>query len=70
MTAPNIRLQDFAKFGKHNSLTFQRRLPGPIERVWAYLTESKPRQQWLAFGEMQLVQGSAFELAWRNDDLY
>ncbi len=69
MTPLSIRLQDFAKFGKDNSLTFQRRLPGPIERVWAYLTVSKLRQQWLAAGEMELVQGSVFELVWRNDDL-
>jgi uncharacterized protein YndB with AHSA1/START domain len=69
MMTPAIRLQDFANFGKDNSLTFQRRLPGPIERVWAYLTDSKLRQQWLAAGEMQLHQGSSFELVWRNDDL-
>src|SRR6202050_4671577 len=32
------------------SLTIQRMLPGPIERVWAYLTESDLRRKWLAGG--------------------
>ncbi len=32
------------------TVKIQRRLPGPIERVWAYLTESELRRQWLAAG--------------------
>ncbi|MFY8106321.1 MAG: SRPBCC family protein [Elstera sp.] len=51
------------------TLTIQRLLPGPIERGWAYLTESDLRGQWLASGEMELKIGAPFELVWRNDDL-
>lgn len=51
------------------SLRIQRRLPGPIERVWAYLTDSDLRRQWLASGTMQLQAGASFELVWRNDEL-
>ena len=51
------------------TLRIQRLLPGPIERVWAYLTESDLRRQWLAAGAMQAVAGTAFELVWRNDEL-
>lgn len=51
------------------TLTIQRLLPGPVERVWAYLTESDLRRQWLAAGDMQPKTGSAFELTWRNDEL-
>ena len=36
------------------TLTIQRLLPGPIERIWAYLTESDLRRRWLAAGEMTL----------------
>jgi uncharacterized protein YndB with AHSA1/START domain len=32
------------------TVKIQRLLPGPIERVWAYLTESDLRRQWLAAG--------------------
>lgn len=51
------------------TLTIQRRLPGPIERVWAYLTESDLRRKWLAAGEMEPRVGAPFELVWRNDEL-
>lgn len=51
------------------TLSFQRRLPGPIERVWSYLTDSALRAQWLAAGTLPQASGSAFELLWRNDDL-
>ncbi|RFB81236.1 SRPBCC family protein [Methylovirgula sp. 4M-Z18] len=51
------------------TLTIQRRLHGPIERVWAYLTDSDLRRQWLAAGDMELAAGTAFEFVWRNDEL-
>ena len=51
------------------TLTIQRLLPGPIERVWAYLTESDRRRQWLAAGPMEMKVGAAFEFVWRNDEL-
>jgi uncharacterized protein YndB with AHSA1/START domain len=51
------------------TLRLQRRLPGPIERVWSYLTESDLRRQWLASGDMPLQPGASFELVWRNDEL-
>src|SRR5579862_158589 len=51
------------------TLKIQRLLPGPIERVWAYLTESELRRRWLAAGEMQMKVGAPFELVWRNDEL-
>jgi uncharacterized protein YndB with AHSA1/START domain len=37
-------------------------LPGPIERVWAFLTESDKRARWLAAGEMELKPGGKVEL--------
>lgn len=51
------------------TLKIQRLLPGPIERIWAYLTESELRRQWLAAGQMELRQGAPFEFVWRNDEL-
>jgi len=52
-----------------NTLRIQRLLPGPIERVWSYLSDSDLRRQWLAGGTMRLQQGASFELVWRNDEL-
>lgn len=51
------------------TLTIERLLPGPIERVWAYLTQDELRRKWLAAGEMELKLGASFELVWRNDEL-
>jgi uncharacterized protein YndB with AHSA1/START domain len=51
------------------TLKIQRLLPGPIERVWAYLTDSDLRRQWLASGEMDLQPDAPFELTWHNDEL-
>jgi uncharacterized protein YndB with AHSA1/START domain len=51
------------------ALKIERLLPGPIERIWAYLTESELRRQWLAGGKMEMRIGAPFELVWRNDEL-
>ncbi|HTJ09519.1 MAG TPA: SRPBCC family protein [Candidatus Binataceae bacterium] len=51
------------------TLKIQRLLPGPIERVWAYLTQSELRRQWLAAGKMEMKVGAPFELVWRNEEL-
>lgn len=51
------------------TLTLRRVLPGTIERVWAYLTDSDLRRKWLASGEMAMQVGSPFALTWRNDEL-
>jgi len=51
------------------TLKIERLLPGPIERVWAYLTDNNLRRQWLAAGEMEMKVGAPFELVWRNDQL-
>lgn len=51
------------------TLRIQRLLPGPVDRVWAYLTEGELRRQWLAAGDMTLQVGAPFEFVWRNDEL-
>src|SRR5215813_2414061 len=51
------------------TLQIQRLLPGPIERIWAYLVESDKRRKWLAAGTMELKVGAPFEFVWRNDEL-
>ncbi|MEQ1941334.1 SRPBCC family protein [Mesorhizobium sp. VNQ89] len=59
----------FGVLTEPTTLTIKRVLPGPVERVWAYLTESDLRRKWLASGDMQLSVGAPFELTWRNDEL-
>jgi uncharacterized protein YndB with AHSA1/START domain len=64
-----IASDDYGVLVEPATLEIQRVLPGPIERVWAYLTDSELRRQWLASGPMELKRGAAFELVWRNDEL-
>jgi uncharacterized protein YndB with AHSA1/START domain len=51
------------------TLKIQRLMPGPIERIWAYLTDSELRRKWMAAGDMEMKAGAPFELVWRNDEL-
>ncbi len=69
MTATVVQDPPWGTLTDATTLTLQRRLPGPAERVWSYLTDSRLRRQWLAAGEMDLKPGASFELVWRNDEL-
>lgn len=55
-------MKDHATLIKPSTVRFERLLPGPVERVWAYLTESKKRATWLAAGEFDLRLGGKIEL--------
>ncbi|CAI0798239.1 Activator of Hsp90 ATPase homolog 1-like protein [Serratia quinivorans] len=62
-------MNDYGMIIETGTLRIQRLLPGPIERVWAYLTESDKRATWLAAGDMKLESGAQVELVFRNSDL-
>jgi uncharacterized protein YndB with AHSA1/START domain len=62
MTTYGVSLAD-------DAIRFERLLPGPIERVWAFLTESDKRALWLAAGPMDLRRGGEIELQFHNADL-
>jgi uncharacterized protein YndB with AHSA1/START domain len=51
------------------TVKLERLLPGPIERVWAYLTESDKRAKWLAAGEFDLRVGGGIRLEFDNSKL-
>lgn len=64
-----LAMSEFGVVTEARTLCIRRVLPGPIERVWAYLTESDKRGRWLAFGPMELRVGGQVELTFRNSDL-
>jgi uncharacterized protein YndB with AHSA1/START domain len=68
MTEP-AKLDAFGVLTEPTTVKIQRLLPGPIERIWAYLTENQLRRKWLAAGEMEMTVGAPFELVWHNDEL-
>lgn len=45
-----------------NSLRFERTLPGPIDRIWSYLTEGELRAKWLAGGSTESRVGGEVRL--------
>ena len=62
-------MKELATLIKPSTVRFERLLPGPLERVWAYLTESKKRATWLAAGEFELRVGGKVELIFDNEKL-
>ena len=55
-------MNDYATRIAPDAIRLERLLPGPIDRVWAFLTESDKRARWLAAGEMELKPGGKVEL--------
>jgi uncharacterized protein YndB with AHSA1/START domain len=53
----------------NDSIRFERLLPGPIERVWAYLVEPDKRALWLAGGPITLAPDGEVALQFRNAEL-
>ncbi|MBZ9602584.1 SRPBCC family protein [Phyllobacterium chamaecytisi] len=51
------------------TIRIERILPGPVERVWAYLTESDKRKKWLAEGPMANYVGGDVELTFYHSQL-
>lgn len=51
------------------TVRLERTLPGPIERVWAYLTESEKRGKWFASGSMELRPGGSLTFLFQNSKL-
>lgn len=51
------------------TVRFERLLPGPIELVWQFLTDSDKRALWLASGTMEPRVGSKCSLRYDNENL-
>lgn len=51
------------------TVRIERMLPGPVERVWDYLTSSEKRRLWLAGGTMELRPGGTVEHLFRHPEL-
>lgn len=64
-----MKLAEHGTITEAGAIRFERLLPGPIERVWDYLTVPEKRRLWLADGPMDLRPGGAMELVWRNSEL-
>lgn len=64
-----INNQDNGKFTAPGEVRLERLLPGPIERVWEYLTDPEKRSRWFAGGPMELRPGGKLHFQMRHADL-
>jgi uncharacterized protein YndB with AHSA1/START domain len=64
-----INNEDHGKFTTRGEVRIVRLLPGPIERVWEYLTDSKKRGRWFAGGPMEQKPGGKYELHFLHKNL-
>lgn len=62
-------MDTYGQVTDRNTVRISRVLPGPIERVWRYLTEPELRSLWLAGGDMELRPSGRVEHVFRNSDL-
>jgi len=62
-------MKDPATILSPTELRFERLLPGPIETVWAFLTDSRKRGEWFASGPMEMRVGGTLELNFKHSDL-
>lgn len=54
------------KFTSPAEIRIVRTLPGPIERVWEYLTDSEKRSRWFAAGPMEQRTGGKMRLEFKH----
>jgi uncharacterized protein YndB with AHSA1/START domain len=60
---------EYGEVREQGTFSIERLLPGPIERVWSYLTEPEKRRRWFGSGEMELRAGGRVQLQFRFSEL-
>ena len=58
-----------AQFPAPGEIRIMRTLPGPIERIWTYLTDPEKRSRWFAGGPMELRAGGKMELFFKHKNI-
>lgn len=69
MNAMPSGMESYGVLTAPDTVRLERLLPGPIERLWSYLTDSQKRAAWLAGGPMELRVGGRYEHIFRNNAL-
>ena len=62
-------MDDFARKIDAHTVQFVRILPGPIERIWAFLWDGEKRGEWFAKGAMPTKPGEPFEMRFKHSTL-
>ena len=64
-----MAMDNYGKRIDDHTVRFERLLPGPVEKIWAYLTDSQKRGEWFASGAVPAKVGETFELRFKHSDL-
>ena len=62
-------MNDYGVVTAPDTVRIERLMPGPIERLWSYLTESEKRRTWMAEGAIELHPGGKVEHVFRNGSI-
>ena len=62
-------MNEYGVVTEARTIRMERFLPGPIERVWDYLTDSTKRGKWFATGKMDLRVGGSVQFFFNHADL-
>ena len=60
---------EYGELTEPGTFRIERLLPGPIERVWSYLTDPEKRRKWFGDGPMDLRPGGPVKLQFRFSGL-
>ena len=62
-------MSEFGERVDAHTVRFERLLPGPMEKIWAYLADSQKRGEWFASGALPAKLGESFELRFKHSEL-
>jgi uncharacterized protein YndB with AHSA1/START domain len=66
MQTQSQQAKGYGEVLESGAVRFERLLPGPIERVWAYLVEDEKRATWFCGGETEARAGGRIELFFKH----
>jgi uncharacterized protein YndB with AHSA1/START domain len=61
--------EQYGKFTGPGEVRLVRTLPGPVERVWAYLTDPEKRARWFGGGVLEQKAGGKAEFVMVHKNL-
>lgn len=62
-------MSDYATYPEPRTIRIERLLPGPIEKVWAFIYEPDKRAQWFAGGVLEPKVGGKAELIFNHPNI-
>ena len=66
---PAFGFDRHGKLYENGTIVFERLLPGPIERVWAYVVDGEKRAKWFTGGDMPKIAGTRFTMVFNHTNL-